>query len=923
LDRRYVSKSGLLPIKFDAPGHRALLYHSNKNLLYVESPFADKTSLSRLGGSWSKGDPKGWSWFFSLDNLEMLLDTIPFDSIDSSIEEAVKIEQERVKQLRSIRKAALKDKPISLRVPNLKTSDEVSLRNYQKLGIQFAILAKYGFLLGDEMGLGKCAAKSSKIYSNYGNLSLEDVWEKYSIEESSRIDEHGEWRNLHPIKVCGLVDHQQIHQKATSIYRERVSNISTIGLQDGSVLNVGYRHAFFTNHNVWEKAKNIKVGDWILVSKKIDAACNDSISNEIVNSSDRKIAEFLRNYFEEEGCCNKDCIEIKSKSEKTIRDIQFMLRRLGIIGVVSNKIINSNFWMLAIDGVYAKEFQNKVGFLSDRKINELKSLCQKSKSSGLGNIIPCKSLLQKLMYISGLTEQLTEEFSSVNPSVEKTKSIISLVKKSTNDNLIESHYSLIKNQIEEILSQIESMIFDDFVWMQVSSVKDVEYNDYVYDLEIDGEHNYIVDMALGHNSVQSIGIAVWRKKFSKARRCLIVSPASVKYNWKEELELWTDESFVIIDGPPDKREALWDSDAYFVVVNPELIVRDFDDVVMLQEEFDLIIVDEIHMLKNWKSKRSKFMKKLKLSGEGLKIGLSGTPIDGRLEDLHSIFEFLVPNLFMTRGKFLDKYAIRNEFNSVIGYVKVEEIKKTIEPYFLRRLKKDVAKELPEKIFTNVYVDLSTDERTIYNAIRNQAHKITEEAEAITAVLRARQFCNAPGLVDEYPEFGAKYETCMALLEEIIDNGHKVLIFSMFEQMVDKLYVQFEKRGWKCMKITGKVKKKDRPLIARQFNEDPTIDICVMDEAGSTGLNFQEASYVLHYDDNWSPAIMKQRTDRAHRLTTKHVVTVVNFICKDTIEDHVRDVLKDKDLLSASAIGDNVDEVCAIKSLGAKRAIKLL
>jgi SNF2 family DNA or RNA helicase len=278
---------------------------------------------------------------------------------------------------------------------------------------------------------------------------------------------------------------------------------------------------------------------------------------------------------------------------------------------------------------------------------------------------------------------------------------------------------------------------------------------------------------------------------------------------------------------------------------------------------------------------------------------------------------------MTRGKFLDRYAVRNEWNSVVGYVNVDEVRDTIKPFFLRRLKKDVAKQLPEKIFKNVYVELSTEERKIYKAIKDQSHEITEESQAITVVLRARQFCNAPGLVDEYPEFGAKYEACMELLEEIISNGHKVLIFSMFEKMVEMLYVAFEKHGWKCMKITGDTKKKDRPAIARKFNEDPNIDICVMDEAGSTGLNFQEASYVLHYDDNWSPAIMKQRTDRAHRITTDHTVTVVNFICLNTIEDHVRETLKKKDSLSADAIGDDVNDVCAIKTLSGKEAMKLL
>jgi SNF2 family DNA or RNA helicase len=568
-----------LPIKFDAPGTRSLLYCPETNFLVVEGPFADKDNLKRMGGIWP-GDPKGWKWFFTIKNLEMLIDKIPFDFIDKSIHDLAEAEMKRIKSLEAIKEAALKDLPISLRIPGIKPKKEgISLRNYQKLGVQFCSLVSHGFLLGDTMGLGK--------------------------------------------------------------------------------------------------------------------------------------------------------------------------------------------------------------------------------------------------------------------------------------------------------------------------------------------------------SVQAIGMALWRKKFNNAKRCLVIAPASLKYNWEEELEFWTNESFTIIDGTPSKREKQWENKDFITVVNPELIVRDFDDVAMLKEAFDIIIVDEIHMLKSWKSKRSKKVKELKTSSDGIRIGLSGTPIDGKLEDLHSIFEFLVPGLFTTRGKFLEKHAIRDEWNSIVGYMNVDEIRETIKPFFLRRLKEEVAKELPEKIFQNVYVNLSPAERKVYNAIKDRSHSITEESEAITAVLRARQFCDAPVLVDEYPEFGSKYESCMEMLEEVIGNGHKVLIFSMFEQMVDRLYVSFEKNGWKSLKVTGKTKKKDRPAIARQFNEDPTIDICVMDEAGSTGLNFQKASYVFHYDDNWSPAIMKQRTDRAHRITTEHTVNVINFVCLDTIEDHVRGILRDKDILSAAAIGDDVDQVSAIKSFSAKEAVKLL
>ena len=1046
-----IAKSGLLPIKFDAPGHRTLLFHPGKNLLYVDSPFADKSSLSRLGGTWVRSDPKGWTWYFTLPNLEMLLDIIPFDTVDEALEGEVIKEQKRIANLTRIRKAALENKEVFLRVPGLKISEEMTLRNYQKLGIEFATLVNHGFLLGDEMGLGKCATGCSKVYiKNKGSISLESVWKTYSDSETTIREESGEWRNLNCIDVLGFVNSFSKYQKAIRIYREKVKNVASIQLQDGSLLSVGFRHQFLSvgfKGMDWVPASQLKEGDWIMVSRKIKECSNelndiskeeaellawqisegheaegkrnifsiyqdktktlqklekifdqfgfdksdksgivknkgrdspylriasrqykgyitekysdygwgalsgDKIIPEKIENSNIEIARiFLKSYFDAEGCCNKDNLEISSKSEKIIRSLHYMLRRFGVLGIISNKVINTPkwgdcvYWRITIGGIYAKVFQKEIGFGYQYKKEKLEILCEKSENTNVGNSIPCKPYLQMLMSLSQCSNRMAGMESSVyisdknhqNLSSKSAQMVVDSFQSMLDSGVSETtgrwenRYDQIQKNIDNFhadiqnwTSLIQDMISDDFMWLQVKKIENKEYNDYVYDLEIEGEHNYIVDMAIGHNSVQAIGIAVWRKKFNGAKRCLIVSPASVKYNWLEELELWTDEKFTIIDGPPNKREEQWSRNTYFTVVNPELIVRDYDDIMEIQTCFDIIIIDEIHMLKSWKSKRSKFMKKLKLSENGLRIGLSGTPIDGKLEDLHSIFEFLVPSLFTTRGKFLDRYAIRDEYNAVTGYINVDEVRSTIEPYFLRRLKEEVAKELPEKIFKNVYVELSTEERKIYNAIRNHTHEITQEAEAITAILRARQFCDAPVLVDEYPEFGAKYEVCMELLEEVIGNGHKVLVFSMFEQMVDRLYVQFEKRGWKSSKITGRVKQKDRPTIAREFNEDPTIDICVMDEAGATGLNFQGASYVLHYDDNWSPAIMKQRTDRAHRLTTKHTVTVINFICKDTIEDRVRNVLTNKDELSASAIGDDMESVCAIKTLGVKDALKLL
>ena len=1040
-----IAKSGLLPIKFTARGHRALHFDMDENLLVVESPFGDKANLKRLGCSWHPSAPKGWAWYFTVPNLNMLIDKIPFNELDPKIEELAKEELARIDQLDNIRKAALRDDPICLRVPGVKPPEGVSLYNYQKLGIQFGSLVERGFLLGDEMGLGKCLVRDVSInIKGIGNIPLEEVWDKYSKPSTSTIDSEGEWRTLSAIRVLGMSNRKAKFQKAVRIYREKVKRISQIKLQDGSVLKAAMNHALFTDMG-WKKIKDIKPKEWVLVNKIIeDDFCDSGISKnqayflawqiaeghenrntqlritqkdkeileelkilfssfrlsknggqichrkdgtshylqissklyrlwmdaefsdyrwgalsgdkviprKIVNAKAEVIKVFLQAYFEAEGCCNKDNIEVSSKSEKIIRSLHYMLRRLGVIGVVSNKTINtpkwgdSLYWKITIGGKYARTFQKQIGFLSTRKNDKLNNLCAKPENTNLGNSVPCKKLLQKLMSLSGLTNRLAGMESSVyvsdkstyqNPSIDKLKHIIESVRSCLNDGLpdigrsrwskryasIEESLKIQKDEIECVLKQLESMIFEDFVWMQVESIEKEKYNDYVYDLEIDGEHNYTADMVISHNSLQAIGIALWRKKTHGAKKCLVIAPASLKYNWKEEFEFWTNEEFTIVDGTPDKRDQQWNEGNFFTVVNPELIIRDFEDATFLQTAFDMIIVDEIHMFKNWKSKRSKFAKKLKIKDDGLRIGLSGTPIDGRLEDLHSIFEFLIPGLFTSRGKFLDRYAIRNEWNAVVGYLNVEEVRDTIKPFFLRRLKKDVAKQLPEKIFKNIYVELSPDERKIYNAIKDQSHEITEEALAITTVLRARQFCNAPVLVDEYPEFGSKFAACIEALEEIIANGHKVLIFSMFEQMVEKLYVEFENNGWKSLKITGRTSKKDRPAIARRFNEDENIDICVMNEAGSTGLNFQGASYVFHYDDNWSPAIMKQRTDRAHRITTDHTVTVINFICLNTIEDHVRETLKKKDDLSADAIGDDVNDVCAIKTLSGREALKLL
>lgn len=432
------------------------------------------------------------------------------------------------------------------------------------------------------------------------------------------------------------------------------------------------------------------------------------------------------------------------------------------------------------------------------------------------------------------------------------------------------------------------------------------------------------EMGLG-KTLCTIAVALWRKAYCGAKRCLVIVPASVKFNWRDELKIWSDEPFTIIHGPPKKRALQWKEKTFFKVVNTELVVQDRPGTPELNEPWDLIIFDEVHAIKRWSSKRSMATKELKLAPNGLKIGLSGTPIDGHLEDLQSVFEFLIPGLLPNAKTFRWRYTVKDEYGGTAGYKNVEELNDVISPFFIRRLKKYVAKDLPEKIFKAIYVDLSGEEEDLYKDLVQQRHHITCDAEAMTVVLRARQFCDSPSLLDMQPVVGAKLKKALELLDELISSGQKILLFTMFEKMVRILKQCCDERGWKYSTITGETPMIERADIARRFNEDTSVDICVMDEAGSTGLNFQAATYVIHYDDNWSPAIMKQRTDRAHRITTTHPVTVINLVCSDTIEEkRVRLVISEKDQISAAALGDDFQDVAALgPTLTSRELLKLL
>ena len=461
------------------------------------------------------------------------------------------------------------------------------------------------------------------------------------------------------------------------------------------------------------------------------------------------------------------------------------------------------------------------------------------------------------------------------------------------------------------------------------------------------------DMGLG-KSVQSLATAMYLKAQGKARKALIVVPASLKYNWPLEIEKFTNEKYVVIDGTPDERIAQWlRDDVFFYVVNYELVVEDLFGGKELKEKegesvekkrkrearignnqkreriltpvrtrlWDFIAADEVHLIKTHSSRRARSLKMLRAK---FKMGLTGTPLDGRLEELHSIMGFISPGLLGSKSRFFQMHVETDFWGKITGYKRLGEVTKRVEPFMLRRLKKDVLRDLPDKIYQNRIITLSDEEYSIYRALADGGHKATENEQAIVACIRCKQFCNYPPMVDDGCKKTSKIDALKDVLQEVvIENGHKALIFSQYKTMLDIIAVTLKEMGLKYLRIDGDTPKRERADIQVKFNTDSSIDLVIGTEAMSTGLNLTGADFVINIDDNWSPSIMAQRSDRAHRIGQKNVVTVVNFICRDTIEERIRDVLYSKNKVTVEVLGDNVTDEMILQRLNPKEIAKLL
>ncbi len=367
------------------------------------------------------------------------------------------------------------------------------------------------------------------------------------------------------------------------------------------------------------------------------------------------------------------------------------------------------------------------------------------------------------------------------------------------------------------------------------------------------------------------------------------------------------------------------------MAKPDVLVTSYDllkrDVLLYQElEFRFQIIDEAQYIKNPSTQSAKAVKLVKAQ---TRFALTGTPIENRLGDLWSIFDYLMPGFLFTYSGF------KKRFETPIVKDGDERALKALHrltgPFVLRRLKSDVLKELPEKLETVVYSMPDKEQKELYTAnalqLKNQLESLSgasvgaEKMQILAQLTRLRQLCCDPSLCYErYKGGSAKLDTCVELIAGGIGGGHKILLFSQFTSMLDIIGKRLKKEGISYHLLTGSTSKEDRMRLAGEFQTDEVPVFLISLKAGGTGLNLTAADIVIHYDPWWNVAAQNQATDRTHRIGQEKQVSVFRLIMKDTIEENIIRLQENKQSLAEQIITEGT---LSIGSLSREELLSIL
>ena len=437
------------------------------------------------------------------------------------------------------------------------------------------------------------------------------------------------------------------------------------------------------------------------------------------------------------------------------------------------------------------------------------------------------------------------------------------------------------------------------------------------------------EMGLG-KSIQTISFIKQVLKEKPEAKIMIVSPTSLVYNWKKEFDKFGSElKYTTVAENKQKRlEIINNFDNYNIFITSYGLIRNDNDEYE-NKEFEVCIIDEAQAIKNHAAGMTKEIKKIKAR---TKMALTGTPLENSIYELWSIFDFIMPGYLNNLTSFREIYGIKDIDEASLE--KLDRLNYQIKPFILRRKKKDVSKDLPDKIENDIYLELPEYQKAFYvNVVKEAEEEINDIVEKegwakasfklLSLLTRLREVCIDPSVAyDDYKGEAIKIEKLTEIVKDLSKDGHKILVFSMFKSILDNVKTKFDKEGITSYSISGEVKGKTRTELVDKFNDDDTNCFLITTKSGGTGLNLTGADIVIHLDIWWNPQVENQATDRAHRIGQTKTVTVIRLITKGTIEEKIVELQSKKKVLADSLI-ENKNSSSTISNLTEEEMRELL
>ncbi|MGL5330529.1 MAG: DEAD/DEAH box helicase, partial [Peptostreptococcaceae bacterium] len=519
--------------------------------------------------------------------------------------------------------------------------------------------------------------------------------------------------------------------------------------------------------------------------------------------------------------------------------------------------------------------------LEDSKTKEVFKLME-----SLGFTSSMKSMKMHSSKALFINELLTEDKLPFINGIEKTKEIVDKFKK-----------------VKEVKIEVPKGLNANLRDYQVEALNWFE------SLEYCGFGGILADeMGLG-KTIQTIAFLLSKKN----KKTLIVTPTSLIHNWKNEFEKFAPSMNVAIahGSKPDRDKIIKEYNDYDVILTTYGSLRNdiegYNDI-----EFDYCVIDEAQNIKNPTALSTDAVKSIKAKN---RFALTGTPIENNLLELWSIFDFIMPGYLYNATKF-NAVFIRDDSH-------MEHLKAMIRPFVLRRTKKQVITELPDKIEKQFLVELNEEQKQLYGVYVDDIQKklndkkdIKDKITIFSYLTKLRQLCLDPSVVvHDYKGKSAKTEACLEIIKEYTEEDNKILLFSQFTSVLKNIGEKLSKNNIGYYYLDGQTKALDRIKLVDEFNASTEKKVFLISlKAGGTGLNLTSANTVIHFDPWWNPSVEDQASDRAHRYGQKNVVEVIKMIAKGTIEEKIVQLQESKKELIDEMINGNLSNGSLLKSL---------